>query len=233
MRRHNSAPGQLHLFETSVGGVTIPQALALRRKKTEQLCRAVTQCPSSAEQERQLQERAQAILDLSVKSPRPYGDIARGLVDIGAVQSLYDFSIGTEDESLMMVMDRERGSPDFMGKALQHAAGGKNGGAETMKQAWELLRILSTEEADNLTCAERLVAMHPTLPSTTPLCIRFFWSRVHSAYGCFAEQVSIRLEAYLPTLQLIANGSIHAENWRSALAQRFNGRAHQAPMSAV
>lgn len=118
----------------------------------------------------------------------------------------------------MMVMDRERGSRNFMERALQHIASMREGDAQTIRDAWELLTELSTQDVDNLTCAERIAAMHFQPTEITPPAIRKFWARFRKAYSCFRDCVEAKLTTSLPILHMIADGETPAKNWQEASA---------------
>ncbi len=163
-----------------------------------------------------MQSKANTIIALSEQDPLPYFDVARALIDMGVVRNAYDFSIGTEDDCLMMVMDRERGNRNFMERALQHLASRREGDAQTIDDAWSLLTELSTQDVDNLTCAERIAAMHFQPTEITPPAIRKFWARFRKAYSCFRDCVEPKLTTSLPILHMIADGATQATAWQEA-----------------
>jgi hypothetical protein len=198
-----------------MGAITQTRNLAERIEKTHAIFRdTLDQSPEI--QQAEIQRKAHTIIALSDRHPLPHFDVARALIDIGAVRSAYDFSIGTEDDCLMMVMDRERGSRNFMERALQHIAGMREGDAQMISDAWELLTELSTQEVDNLTCAERIAAIHFQPTEITPPAIRKFWARFRKAYSCFRDCVEAKLTTSLPILHMMSNGEVPATNWQEA-----------------
>jgi|GEM_PF-6119903 len=215
MRRHNSAPGQLKLFEPLRPLVTVGPALAKRFAQTRELC-AETLQPSCECTETTLQSKANVLLLLSEKHPLPCFAVARALLDIGVVRSAYDFSYGTEDNSLMMVIDRERGSKNFLEEALQYAAQGRGTDAQAIEQASELLRILSMEVTDNLTCAEKAVEIHVDTKAVMPERIKVCWWKMRRAYACFLECVEWQLASALPIVHMIANSDVPPASWQEA-----------------
>ncbi len=163
-----------------------------------------------------LQSKAQDLLMLHKISPLPHFSAARGMIDLGVVRNAYEFSIGTEDDCLMMVMDRERGSKDFLEQALQYAAHGKGTDAQAIEQASELLSILTEKITDNLTCAEKVVQIHVDTKAVMPEKIRVCWWKIRRAYACFCKCVEMQLASALPVLRMIANGGTSAANWQEA-----------------
>ena len=213
MRRHLEDRDQLHLFEKQTGAVTVSANLADRLVHTHELCEEAIE-PSAENND--LQSKAEAIIALSEQDPLPYFDVARALINMGVVRNAYDFSIGTEDDCLMMVMDRERGNRNFMERALQHLASRREGDAQTIDDAWSLLTELSTQDVDNLTCAERIAAMHFQPTEITPPAIRKFWARFRKAYSCFRDCVEAKLTTSLRVLHMMNNGETPATNWQEA-----------------
>ncbi len=195
--------------------ITISRVLEDRFAQTRQLFGEVID-DNGDEKGATLQSKAQDLLMLHKSSPLPHFSAARGLIDLGVVRNAYEFSIGTEDDCLMMVLDHERRSKNFMERALQHLASMREGDAQSISDAWQLLTKLSTQEVDNLTCAEQIAVMHFQPTGITPPGVRKFWERFRTAYSCFRECVEARLTTSLPILDMIANGETTAANWQEA-----------------
>jgi hypothetical protein len=213
MGRHLEDRSQLHLFERATGAVTVSRQLAHNLTQTRALFEDAID-PSAENND--VQSKANTIIALSDQHPLSCFAVARALIDIGVVPNAYNFSIGTEDDCLMMVMDRERGNRNFMERALQHIASMREGDAQTIRDAWNLLTELSTQEVDNLTCAERIAAMHFQPTEITPPAIRKFWARFRKAYSCFRDCVEAKLTTSLPILHMIADGTTQATTWQEA-----------------
>ena len=193
----------------------MPPMLSERVARTHELFEEALEPPI---ENNALQPKANAIIALSEQSPLPYFAIARALIDMGVVRNADAFSVGTEDDCLMMVVDRERGNRNFMERALQHIASMREGDAQTIEDAWELLTELSTQDVDNLTCAERIAAMHFQPTEITPPAIRKFWARFRKAYSCFRDCVEAKLTTSLPILHMMTAGETPATNWQEASA---------------
>jgi hypothetical protein len=227
MRRFSTeAPGQGHLWETRTTAVTMSSELVHRAQETHTLFEDAMQ-NTVPENSQELQSQAATLLALNEKHPLPYFDAARGLMEIGAVRSADDFSFGTEDRCLMMVISRERGSSNFLERALQCAANGKGTDAQAIERAWELLRVLSTEPTDNLACAERLAQIHVDTKAFMPKAVRIFWWKFRKAYAAFCECVESRLTSALPILHMISSTSSTAKNWHDAEQQWRERYAHK------
>lgn len=215
MRRHSEDRNQLHLWEKRTDVVTRPRILNERITRTHRLFEDALDATAESND---MQPEANAIIALSDQHPLPCFAVARALIDMGVVRNAYDFSFGTEDDCLMMVMDRERGSLDFMERALKYAASGREGDADSIEEAWNLLSALSFQQMDNLACAEKLAAMHFRPTEVTPKAIRLFWERFRKAYACFLVCVESRLATSLPVLHMIAKGQANTTSWQEANA---------------